>query len=83
MDSSSYWFNFFWLVAYFLVLVGMSGYGFHRLLMVALYIKHRKDIPQPKEQWGHTADTPSTVPGYVTRWGFGAILGGIFSSFYK
>ena len=51
MDSSSYWFNFFWLVAYFLVLVGMSGYGFHRLLMVALYIKHRKDIPQPKEQW--------------------------------
>lgn len=51
MDTQQYWFNFFWLVAYFLVLVGMSGYGFHRLMMVILYIKHRKDIPHPQGQW--------------------------------
>ncbi len=51
MESSQYWFNFIWLIAYFLVLIGMSGYGCHRLLMVLLYIKHRKDIPQPKAQW--------------------------------
>ncbi len=49
MDN--YWFNFAWLVAYFLVLIGMSGYGFHRLLMVILYLRHRKDVPQPAGQW--------------------------------
>ena len=37
MDTQQYWFNFFWLVAYFLVLIGMSGYGFPRLMMVILY----------------------------------------------
>jgi len=51
MDPQFYWFNFLWLVAYFLVLVGMSGYGFHRLMMVVLYLVHRKDIPQPAGQW--------------------------------
>lgn len=51
MGTTEYWFNFCWLVAYFLVLVGMSGYGFHRLLMVWLYLKHRKDIPSPAGQW--------------------------------
>ena len=40
--------DFFWLLAYFLVLMGMSGYGLHRLITVCLYVKHRKDIPQPK-----------------------------------
>ena len=49
MDN--YWFNFLWLVAYFLVLIGMSGYGFHRLLMVILYAIHRKDVPKPAGQW--------------------------------
>ncbi len=49
MDS--YWFNFIWLVAYFLVLIGMSGYGFHRLVMVVLYLIHRKDLPKPAGQW--------------------------------
>lgn len=45
------WFDICWLCAYFIVLIGMAGYGCHRLLMVALYIKHRKDVPQPKAQW--------------------------------
>ncbi len=49
MDN--YWLNFFWLVAYFLVLIGMAGYGAHRLLMVILYLVHRKDVPQPAGQW--------------------------------
>lgn len=51
MDASFYWFNFCWLVAYFIVLFGMAGYGFHRLLMVMLYIRHRRDIPRPAGQW--------------------------------
>ena len=50
-ESAQYWFNFAWLIAYFLVLIGMSGYGFHRLMMVILYLIHRKDVPQPKGQW--------------------------------
>ncbi len=45
------WFNFFWLVSYFLVLLGMSGYGFHRLMLVFLYILHRKNVPTPAGKW--------------------------------
>ena len=45
------WFDFFWLLTYFLVLIGLAGYGFHRLMMVVLYVKHRKNVPQPKGQW--------------------------------
>lgn len=51
MSPQQYWFNFIWLVAYFLVLVGMSGYGFHRLMMVVLYLIHRKDVVAPLKQW--------------------------------
>lgn len=51
MTTAQYWFNFIWLIAYFLVLIGMSGYGFHRLMMVVLYIVHRKDVPKPAGQW--------------------------------
>ena len=52
MNNSYAWFNFFWLFSYFVVLIGMSGYGCHRLLMVFLYLKHRKHVPQPKRKWG-------------------------------
>ena len=51
MSTAAYWFNFFWLLAYFLVLFGMAGYGFHRLMMVILYLVHRKDVPKPAGQW--------------------------------
>lgn len=51
MTTAQYWFNFIWLIAYFLVLIGMSGYGFHRLMMVVLYAVHRKDIPKPAGNW--------------------------------
>lgn len=49
--SSATWFDIVWLAAYFIVLIGMSGYGCHRLLMVMLYLIHRKHKPQPKAQW--------------------------------
>lgn len=39
--------NWFYFVAYFLVLFGLAGYGFHRLSTLALYIKHRDDTPKP------------------------------------
>ena len=37
-----------WYSLYFLVLIGLAGYGFHRLTILWLYIKHRKDTPTPK-----------------------------------
>ncbi len=40
--------NFIWLLCYLLVLVGLAGYGTHRLIIVYLYFKNRKNIPQPK-----------------------------------
>ena len=43
-ETAQYWFNFIWMIAYFLVLIGMSGYGFHRLMMVVLYLVHRKAL---------------------------------------
>lgn len=38
-----------WYICYLVVLIGMSGYGLHRLTIVYLYLKHRNDKPQPKE----------------------------------
>lgn len=42
---------FFWYCCYILVLIGLAGYGFHRLTIVYLYWKNRKNIPQPKSQF--------------------------------
>ena len=41
-------YNFIWLLCYLLVLVGLAGYGFHRLTIVYLYWKNRNNKPQPK-----------------------------------
>lgn len=36
------------LSLYFVALVCLAGYGFHRLTILYLYLKHRKDTPKPK-----------------------------------
>src|SRR5512141_2999577 len=36
------------LVTYFTILTILSIYGAHRLWMLLLYYRHRKDVPQPK-----------------------------------
>ncbi|HEY8961627.1 MAG TPA: glycosyltransferase, partial [Luteolibacter sp.] len=38
-----------WYASYLLVLIGLSGYGFHRLTIVYLYLKHSRNHPKPKE----------------------------------
>lgn len=43
------WQSTLWYICYTLVLIGLSGYGFHRLTIVALYLKHSRKKPQPKE----------------------------------
>lgn len=45
------WFSFIWLISYFLVLISFAGYGFHRLMMLFLYLVYRKNLPEPKGQW--------------------------------
>jgi cellulose synthase/poly-beta-1,6-N-acetylglucosamine synthase-like glycosyltransferase len=38
-----------WYVAYVIVLIGLAGYGSHRLTIVFLYLKHSREQPKPKE----------------------------------
>ena len=64
----NFWFNFIWLVAYFAVLVCMSGYGFHRLMMVVLYVVHRRDVPQPKGQWEELPVVTVQLPMFNERY---------------
>ena len=45
MDALSW----FWYCSYVLVLIGLSGYGFHRLIIVYLYFKHSWRKPHPLE----------------------------------
>ena len=47
MDFSSS----FWYFSYILVLIGLAGYGSHRLAIVFLYLKHSRKHPQPKEMF--------------------------------
>ena len=40
-----------WYSSYFLVLIGLSGYGFHRLMILGLYLKHSRQQPEPQGQF--------------------------------
>ncbi len=64
----SVWFNIVWLLAYFGVLICMSGYGLHRLMMIVLYLVHRKDIPQPKGQWEELPVVTVQLPMFNERY---------------
>lgn len=57
-----------WLIAYFLVLVGMSGYGLHRLMMVCLYLKHRRERPQPAGDWNELPLVTVQLPMFNERY---------------
>jgi cellulose synthase/poly-beta-1,6-N-acetylglucosamine synthase-like glycosyltransferase len=43
--------SWFWYCSYVLVLIGLSGYGMHRLCIVYLYFKHSWRRPQPKKRF--------------------------------
>lgn len=66
MDND--WFSVAWLVAYFLVMICMSGYGFHRLLMVLLYLKHRRDVPMPAGMWDELPVVTVQLPMFNERY---------------
>ncbi|MCH5284991.1 MAG: glycosyltransferase [Akkermansiaceae bacterium] len=64
----NFWFNLIWLLAYFLVLVCMSGYGVHRLLMVVLYLVHRRHVPQPEQMWDELPVVTVQLPMFNERY---------------
>ncbi len=63
--------DFCWLLTYFLVLLGMAGYGLHRLLALCLYYRHRRDVPKPKGRFAGlpfvTVQLPLFNEKYVVR----------------
>ena len=66
--ENNIWFDLIWLVAYFAVLVCMSGYGFHRLMLVILYAIHRKDKPVPAGQWPEEPMVTVQLPMFNERY---------------
>ena len=50
-DHSSFmdWTSPLWYTSYIVVLIGLAGYGSHRLTIVYLYLKHSRKHPKPKE----------------------------------
>src|SRR5881397_822690 len=48
-----------WAICYFFVLIGLSLYGLHRYCIVYLFLKYRKNVPQPRERF--TRLPPITV----------------------
>ncbi|WP_367874777.1 cellulose synthase family protein [Luteolibacter sp. Populi] len=38
-----------WYASYVIVLIGLAGFGFHRLCIVFLYLKHSRKHPVPRE----------------------------------
>lgn len=62
------WFDLIWLIAYFSVLVCMSGYGFHRLMMVILYVWHRHDVPRPLKEWDELPVVTVQLPMFNERY---------------
>lgn len=47
--------DWFYYISYVILLVCLSGYGFHRLTIIFLYLKHKNDTPVAK---GHFDELP-------------------------
>ncbi|MBB5351044.1 cellulose synthase/poly-beta-1,6-N-acetylglucosamine synthase-like glycosyltransferase [Haloferula luteola] len=45
------WSSPLWYASYLLVLIGLAGYGFHRLTIVYLYLRHARRRPEPLRQF--------------------------------
>lgn len=45
------WSSPIWYASYILVLLGLAGYGSHRLSIVYLYLKHSRKRPRPQRQF--------------------------------
>lgn len=46
-----HWTTSLWYISYLVVLIGLAGYGVHRLTIVALYLKHSRQHPKPLREF--------------------------------
>ncbi len=56
--------DFIWFLGYVLVLFGFAGYGFHRLMIVSLYYRNRRNIPKVREQFEELPMVTVQLPMY-------------------
>jgi len=57
-----------WYAAYVLVLIGLAGYGFHRLVIVYLYLKNTKNKPVPKAEFKELPLVTFQLPVFNERY---------------
>lgn len=60
-------FQWFWFISYVLVLLGLSGYSIHRLGIVFLYLRHKRQKPQPKSRYEELPVVTIQLPVYNER----------------
>lgn len=56
-----------WYVCYISVLIGLSGYGFHRLTIVYLYLRHSRKRPEPVRRFGDLPLVTVQLPVFNER----------------
>ncbi len=54
--------NTIWTICYFVVLLGLSLYGVHRYVIVYLFLKNRKKVPQPKSKFAELPRVTVQLP---------------------
>lgn len=57
-----------WAICYFVVLLGFSLYGIHRYVIVYLFLKNRKNPPQPKGQFAELPMVTVQLPIFNERY---------------
>ncbi len=56
--------EWFWYSCYIAVLIGLSGYGFHRLTIIYLYLKHSRKQPEPLKMFEELPVITVQLPMY-------------------
>jgi cellulose synthase/poly-beta-1,6-N-acetylglucosamine synthase-like glycosyltransferase len=53
-----------WNFCYLAVLIGLTGYGLHRCCIITLFLKHRKNSPQPASHFKELPQVTIQLPLY-------------------
>src|SRR5436305_7252620 len=61
---SDHLFKYLFIAVYLFILVTVAVYGFHRYVLVYLYLKHRKNAYQPKEHFEQLPRVTIQLPMY-------------------
>ncbi|MEM6911211.1 MAG: glycosyltransferase [Verrucomicrobiota bacterium] len=51
-----------WLISFFVVFLGLSGYGIHRYSIIFLFLKHHRRHPQPKRKFAELPAVTVQLP---------------------